>query len=118
MGNASSSNSHSNANVCKGKDAPGLNQHCYTTGYDHARPNISPDAVGEALGAAPCLTNVNANKCYTQGFQDGHSSSDSARVTRHNGTLSNGDVYNNGKLVAARGSNGLTYTIRRPGPRG
>ena len=106
MGNASSSNSHSNANVCKGKDAPGLNQHCYTTGYDHARPNITPDAVGEALGAAPCLTNVNANKCYTQGFQDGHS--DSARATRHNGTLSNGDVYNNGTLVAARGSNGLT----------
>ena len=58
----------------------------------------------------------------SQGFQGGHSSchssSDSARLTRHNGTLSNGNVYNNGILVAARGSNGLTYTIKRPGPRG
>ena len=113
MGNNSS---NQNSGVCTGRNAPGLNQYCYTTGYDHARPNSTPDAVGESLGAAPCLSNVNANNCYTQGFQDGHSSS-SARETQHTGTLSNGERYNNGKLVAFT-SNGQRYTVRRPGPRG
>ena len=114
MGNGSS---NGNSSVCTGKNAPGLNQHCYTTGYDHARPNSTPDAVGESLGAAPCLSNVNANNCYTQGFRDGHNHS-SARVNKYTGTLSNGDRYNGGKLVAFRSSNGQTYTVRRPGPRG
>lgn len=75
MGNSGSSGGSGNSGVCTGKNAPGLNQHCYTTGYDHARPNSTPDAVGESLGAAPCLSNANANKCYAQGFQDGHRSS-------------------------------------------
>lgn len=115
MGN--SNGASGNSAVCTGRNASGLNQHCYTTGYDHARPNSNPDAVGEALSAAPCLTNANANNCYTQGFKDGHSSS-SARENRHNGALPNGDVYNNGRLVAFRSDNGLSYTVRRPGPRG
>ena len=113
MGN---SNGSANSSVCTGKNAPGLNQYCYTTGYDHATPNTTPDAVGEALGAAPCTTNANANRCYTLGIQDGHNSS-SARENKYNGTLPNGDVYNNGRLVAFRSSNGLSYTVRRPGPR-
>ena len=74
MGNANNS-ANGNSRVCTGKNAPGLNQYCYTAGYDAAKQNTTPDAVGEALGAAPCLTNVNANNCYTQGFKDGHSSS-------------------------------------------
>ena len=118
MGNNGSSNN--NSSVCTGRNAPGLNQYCYTTGYDHASPNSTPDAVGEALGAAPCLTNANANNCYAQGFQDGHSgqSSSSAQQNKYTGTLSNGDRYNGGKLVAFRASNGTSYTVRRPGPRG
>jgi len=116
MGNSNGS-ANGNSSVCTGKNAPGLNQYCYTTGYDASKPNSTPDAVGEALGAAPCLTNVNANNCYTQGFRDGHSNS-SARENKHTGTMSNGNVYNNGNLVAFKGSNGISYSVRRPGPRG
>lgn len=136
MGNSGSSGSSGNSGVCTGRNAPGLNQYCYTTGYDHARPNSTPDAVGESLGAAPCLSNANANNCYTQGFQDGHNSSSAqqnghigtssngyidsstAQKIGYTGTLSNGDRYNGGKLVAFRSSNGQSYTVRRPGPRG
>ena len=73
MGNTGSSGGSGNSGACTGRNAPGLNQYCYTTGYDHARPNSTPDAVGESLGAAPCLSNANANNCYVQGFRDGHS---------------------------------------------
>ena len=84
MGNANNS-ANGNSRVCTGKNAPGLNQYCYTTGYDHSQQNTTPDAVGEALGAAPCLTNVNANNCYTHG----HSSSSDNCYTHG---YKNGDI--------------------------
>ncbi len=64
MGNGSS---NEGSNVCTGKDAPGLNQYCYTAGYDAGKQNTTPDPVGEGLGAIPCLT-AKANACYTEGF--------------------------------------------------
>ena len=80
MGNSGGSG---NSGACTGRNAPGLNQYCYTTGYDHARPNSTPDAVGESLGAAPCLSNANANNCYMQGFQDGRGSSSANHATSY-----------------------------------
>ena len=72
MGNGSS---NEGSKVCTGKNAPGLNQHCYTAGYDAGKQNSHPDPVGESLSAIPCLTNANANACYTQGFMDSHNGS-------------------------------------------
>jgi hypothetical protein len=49
------------------------------------------------------------------------SSNDHNVAKHHSGdyVASNGDKYNNGKLVAfVSPSNGLSYTVRRPGPRG
>ena len=63
MGNSNGS-ANNNSRVCTGTNAPGLNQYCYTSGYDAASSNSTPDAVGEALGAALCLSNVNANNFF------------------------------------------------------
>ena len=113
MGNNGSANC--NSSQCTGKGAPGLNQYCYTTGYEHARPNSSPDAVGESLGVAPCITNANANQCYANGYRDGMS--DNRTVSKgSNETMSNGDRYNNGKL-ASFVYDGQRHSVRRPGPR-
>jgi hypothetical protein len=67
MGNGSS---NEGSDVCTGKDAPGLNQYCYTAGYDAGKQNTTPDPVGESFSAIPCLTNAQANACYAQGFKD------------------------------------------------
>ena len=132
MGNSSS---NENSNVCTGKNAPGLNQYCYTTGHDHASSSSSPDILGDALSALPCTTNTNANKCYAKGFKDAHDHASGnsssiqsttntnvykgykdmhtyARITKHSGTLPNGYVYNSGNLIATK-----THMVRRPGPR-
>ena len=72
MGNGSS---NEGSKVCTGKNAPGLNQYCYTAGHDAGKQNSHPDPVGESLSAIPCLTNAQANACYAQGFKDSHNSS-------------------------------------------
>jgi hypothetical protein len=81
-----SGSSHCSTNKCYGRDACGLNQHCYTTGYDHGSSS-SPDILGHAMAAAPCTTNSNANKCYDQGYSDAMNPSGVAGGETHgNGT--------------------------------
>lgn len=61
---------NSNSNVCTGKDAPGMNQHCYNTGYDHGCPSTKSDVVGDAMAAFPCTLKESTNRCYAQGYTD------------------------------------------------
>jgi hypothetical protein len=79
--------SKTDSTKCTGKDAPGLNEHCYRTGYDHSKISREPDAIGEAISAMPCTTNENANRCYGQGIIDGHewkSARDTAMENKRN----------------------------------
>lgn len=80
MGNNNSSNDNSsngNSSICTGKNAPGLNQHCFHVGYSHGVRSTDPDSVSEGIDAAPCTLNTNANKCYAQGIVAGmHSNGD------------------------------------------
>lgn len=67
MGNNNSANSR----VCTGNNAPGLNQLCYTRGFDAAQMSVDPNLVNEGLDALACRSNANAHRCYVQGFVDG-----------------------------------------------
>jgi len=96
MGNGSS---NEGSNVCTGNNAPGLNQYCYTAGHDAGKQNTHPDPVGESLSAIPCLTNANANACYTQGFKDSHNDS-------HNGSNRSTSNYSYDHAKACRGNKG------------
>lgn len=51
-------------------DNPGLNEHCYNVGFDHAT-STTPDPIGDGIDAFPCTTNENANASYGQGYVDG-----------------------------------------------
>ena len=64
------SNSQISCKQCYGPNAPGLNQYCYTTGYDHGGLSNNPDPIGEGIGAFPCTLNKNANVCYSKGIMD------------------------------------------------
>ena len=71
MGNGGSSDGGGNGAFsaqCYGEGAPGLNQYCYTTGYDHGKG--TNDTIGDGIGAFPCTTNDQANYCYGQGYAD------------------------------------------------
>ena len=65
MGNGSSSGDSAQ---CYGEGAPGLNQYCYTAGYDHGKGTNDP--IGDGIGAFPCTTNEQANQCYAEGYCD------------------------------------------------
>jgi len=75
--------------TCYGPGAPGLNQHCYNTGFDHGSKSISPDPVGEGIASFPCTLRKNANDCYAKGimdarYQSGVSAGDSTSNNQHN----------------------------------
>lgn len=62
----------SNKAQCTGKGAPGLNEHCYHTGYSHGdRRNNDRCAISDGIAAAPCTTNKYAAACYDEGYKDG-----------------------------------------------
>ncbi|ARF10699.1 hypothetical protein Hokovirus_2_226 [Hokovirus HKV1] len=66
----------------------GLNEYCYSVGFDHGSLSINPDPIGEGISAMPCTTNENANQSYYNGYLDAMVSSG----------ISSGDSYENNNI--------------------
>lgn len=67
--------------ICTGRDAPGINTHCYMSGYDGAK-NAGTNPTGDGINAGICsYASPNAKMCYDKGVRDatsGVSAGDSA----------------------------------------
>jgi hypothetical protein len=65
-----------------------------------------------------CASGVSAGDAHGHSYPSSSvSHSDIAKNYSGDYLADNGDRYNNGKLVEFRSTNGLSYTVRRPGPR-